>query len=82
MNTCSACNSPVLVAMNGSTDTAFQPEPSVRGDHTITVGKDQVRRAVKLRPNQIPGARHYGTPLYELHRKHCVKSLSHRGGVR
>jgi len=77
--TCDACRAPVLFAIVAGQPVAFHPTSEHTGDHTMHVDPRTNRRiAVKLRPNQVPGARRAGQRLYQLHRRSCIKALSSR----
>ncbi|MEV5538500.1 hypothetical protein AB0L13_16715 [Saccharopolyspora shandongensis] len=78
-DTCDACRAAVRYAIVGGAATAFDRDPHSHGDHTIHVHPTKRHAiAVKLRPNQIPGARRAGQSLYQLHRRSCTKALSSR----
>ncbi|MGW1679368.1 hypothetical protein [Saccharopolyspora sp. NPDC002376] len=77
--TCEACRAPVRLARIAGDDVAFDRDPHPHGDHTITRHPTKGHAvAVKLRTNQIPGARRHGQQLYQLHRKSCTRALSPR----
>ncbi|GAA2772940.1 hypothetical protein [Saccharopolyspora taberi] len=79
MSTCEACREPIIVALLAGKATPFDPTDEPTGDHTITRHPTKGHAiAVKLRPNQKPGARRAGQRLYQLHRRSCTKALSNR----